>query len=91
MLEKPTVEEIVRKLKSVLQGHLSREEVSNWAGYWIRKFRDEFNLNEEDLLIWKYLDVVLGIDLKDTPTEYFHIDEDILDWIKIFEEQQLNP
>ncbi|WP_234399716.1 hypothetical protein [Paenibacillus popilliae] len=91
MLEKPTVEEIVRRLKSVLQGNLSREEVSNWAEYWTRKFRDEFNLNEEDYLMWEYLDVVSGIDLKDTPTEYLHIDEDILDWIKRFEEQQLNP
>ncbi|HEY0828897.1 MAG TPA: hypothetical protein VGE40_12435 [Bacilli bacterium] len=85
-MERPTVEEIVKRLKRVLEGNLNREEVSNWAENWTRKFMDESRLSEKDLLIWKYLDVVSGIDLKDSPTEYLHIDEDIKDWIKRFEE-----
>lgn len=85
-LEKPTVKEIVRRLKLVLDGKISREEVSTWAEHWTQKFMNEFGLSEEDLILWKYLDVVSGIDLKDSPNEYLHVDEDIRDWIKRFEE-----
>lgn len=61
------------------------EEVSNWAETWTKVFMDETGLSESDLLIWRYLDVVSGIDLKDSPTEYLHNDEDILEWINRFE------
>ncbi|PLR86517.1 hypothetical protein CVD25_03345 [Bacillus canaveralius] len=85
MLE-PTVEEIIKRLNLVLNGSLTREEVSNWAEYWTRKFMDEQGLSERKLLVWKYLDVVSGIDLKDSPTSYLHTFEDIMEWIQSFKE-----
>lgn len=87
LLDSPTTEEIVKRLKMVLEGSTTREEVSNWAETWTRVFMDETGLSESDLLIWRYLDVVSGIDLKDSPTEYLHIEEDILEWISRFEEK----
>lgn len=87
LLDSPTTEEIVKRLKMVLEGSTTREEVSNWAEIWTRVFMDETGLSESDLLIWRYLDVVSGIDLKDSPTEYLHIEEDILEWISRFEEK----
>ncbi|WP_245917248.1 MULTISPECIES: hypothetical protein [Bacillus] len=82
----PTVEEIIKRLNLVLNGSLTREEVSNWAEYWTRKFMDEQGLSERKLLVWKYLDVVSGIDLKDSPTSYLHTFEDIMEWIQSFKE-----
>lgn len=87
LLDSPTTEEIVKRLKMVLEGSTTREEVSNWAEIWTRVFMDETGLSESDLLIWRYLDVVSGIDLKDSPTEYLHIEEDILEWISRFGEK----
>lgn len=83
-MDKPTVEEIIKQLNLVLEGSLTREEVSNWAEYWTRKFIDEQGLSEYNLLVWKYLDVVSGVDLKDSPTSYLHTDEDIMEWIQSF-------
>lgn len=82
----PTVEEIIKRLNLVLEGSLTREEVSNWAEYWSRKFIDEHGLSEYNLLVWKYLDVVSGVDLKDSPISYLHSDEDIVEWIQSFKE-----
>lgn len=85
IMEKPTIKEIVKRLNMVLDGTLTREEVSTWAETWTRLFMDADGLKESDLTIWKYLDVVSGIDLKDSPTEYLHIEEDIKEWIERFQ------
>lgn len=82
---KPSIQEIVKRLKMVLEGNLTREDVSTWAENWTRSFMDADGLEESDLTIWKFLDVVSGIDLKDSPTEYLHIEEDIREWIERFE------
>lgn len=81
---KLTVQEIVERLKMVLEGTATREAVSSWAENWTRSFMDASGLKEMDLIIWKYLDVVSGIDLKDAPTEYLHVEEDIREWIERF-------
>ncbi len=85
---KPTIKEIVKRLNRVLEGTLTREEVSTWAETWTRSFLDADGLKESDLTIWKYLDVVSGIDLKDSPTEYLHIEEDIKEWIERFQKEE---
>jgi len=87
-MEKPTIKEIVKRLNMVLEGTLTREEVSTWAEIWTHSFMDADGLKESDLTIWKYLDVVSGIDLKDSPTEYLHIEEDINEWIKRFQREE---
>ncbi|MEK0317247.1 hypothetical protein [Cohnella sp. 56] len=78
---KPTVNDIVSKLTSVLEGKLTREEVSHWAENWSKFISNESGLSESDLLLWRYMDTISGVDLKDSPLEYLHNEEDIQDWI----------
>ncbi|UTR15273.1 hypothetical protein MM221_01350 [Salipaludibacillus sp. LMS25] len=81
---KPTVKEIIHQLRLVLDGSLTREEVSNWAENLSQELEKEQGLKDNDLLVWKYLDIVSGIDLKDSPTSYLHTEEEIMEWIKDF-------
>lgn len=83
-MEKSTFEEIIEKLQQVIEGELSREEVSNWAEKASHFFESEGSLSEKDISIWKGLDVVMGIDLKDSPAEYLHNEIDIRNWISRF-------
>ncbi|MFJ8087741.1 DNA-binding protein [Lysinibacillus sp. NPDC095746] len=73
----PTKEEIINKLKMILQGKLSREEVADWASEYV--LQDEPNISDET--VWELLKVVFGVDLLDSPDEYLHGEQDIKDWI----------
>lgn len=73
----PAKEEIIYKLNMILQGKLSREEVADWAEEYV--MQDEPNI--EDDIVWDFLQVVSGVDLKDSPEEYLHVEQDIKDWI----------
>ncbi|AFQ43924.1 hypothetical protein [Desulfosporosinus meridiei] len=81
---KPTLEDIIEKLELVDEGKLSREEISNWAERTSQFFESEGTLSEKDISIWKSLDVVMGIDIKDSPEEYLHNEIDIRNWITRF-------
>lgn len=76
-MKQPTKEEIINKLKMILQGKLTREEVADWASEYV--MQDEPNISEET--VWELLQIVSGIDLKDSPNEYLHVEQDIIDWI----------
>jgi hypothetical protein len=41
--------------------------------------QDESNISDET--VWEFLEVAFGIDLKDSPDEYLHVEQDIMDWI----------
>lgn len=73
----PTKEEIINKLKLILQEKLSREEVADWASVYV--MQDEPNISDET--VWELLKVVSGVDLLDSPDEYLHVEQDIKDWI----------
>ncbi len=74
----PTKEEIINKLNMILQGKLSREDVADWASEYV--MQDEPNIVDD--IVWDFLQVVSGVDLKDSPEEYLHVEQDIKDWIK---------
>jgi hypothetical protein len=76
-MRQPTREEIIDKLKMILLGKLTREEVADWASEYV--MQDEPNISDET--IWKLLKIVSGVDLKDSPDEYLHVEQDIIDWI----------
>lgn len=76
-MEQPTKEQIINKLKLILQGKLSREEVADWASEYV--MQDEPNISDET--VWELLLVVSGVDLQDSPDEYLHVEQDIKDWI----------
>ncbi|MEH7549848.1 DNA-binding protein [Neobacillus vireti] len=77
-MNQPTVSEIIDRLKSVLNGELTREEISNWASYYV--MADDPNIDDE--IVWDLLKIISGIDILDSPTSYLHNEEDIKDWIK---------
>jgi hypothetical protein len=74
----PTKDEIIYKLNVILQGKLSREEVADWASEYV--MQDEPNIIDEK--VWEFLKVVSGVDIKDSPEEYLHVEQDLEDWIK---------
>ncbi|MED4229382.1 DNA-binding protein [Neobacillus cucumis] len=77
-MNQPTVSKIIDSLKSVLNGELIREEVSDWASYYV--MADDLAIDDE--IVWDLLKIISGIDILDSPTSYFHNEEDIKDWIK---------
>ncbi|MGZ4161056.1 MAG: DNA-binding protein [Neobacillus sp.] len=77
-MNQPTVSDIIDRLKSVLNGEMTREEVSDWASYYV--MADAPTINDE--IVWDLLKIISGIDILDSPTSYLHNEEDIKDWIK---------
>jgi hypothetical protein len=67
----PTVSEIIKRLKLILIGEMTREEVSNWASFYVKA--DDPNI--EDNNVWDLLILRSGLDILDSPTTYFHNDE----------------
>lgn len=76
-MEQPTCEEILNKFKFILQGKVTREEVADFASYYV--FQDTPNIENE--LTWKLLTIACGVDLKNSPDDYLHDEQDIKDWI----------
>ena len=76
-MNQPTVREIINRLKLVLNGKMTREEVSDWASYYV--MADDPTIDDE--IVWELLITISGIDILDSPTSYLHSEVDIKDWI----------
>lgn len=74
--------ECINKIKSVLNGQTTREEVSDWAGTYV--YADDPEV--EDDRVWDVLILLSGIDLKDSSETYLHSTDDLNDWIKQYTE-----
>lgn len=77
-MNQPDVSAIIVKLRLVLNGDLSREEVSDWASSYV--MADSPTIDDE--MVWDLLKIVSGIDLLDSPMSYLYSEKDIIDWIK---------
>ncbi|WP_415749607.1 DNA-binding protein [Bacillus subtilis] len=78
----PKLLECINKIKSVLNGQTTREEVSDWAGTYI--YADDPEVKNDR--VWDMLILLSGIDLKDSPETYLHSTDDLNDWIKQYTE-----
>ena len=87
MMSQPTIEEVIAKLKMVLEGKLTREEVASWAMEYVRDDSLAFDINRRDEKLWDLLDFVAGFDTEVSPGEYLFHEEDIKDWIRQFEKK----
>lgn len=76
----PTKEEVLSRFEFILQGEISREEVADWASEYV--MHDSPNVTDET--VWELLILACGIDLKNSPDEYLHDEQNIKDWIKEF-------
>ncbi|QGI15358.1 hypothetical protein [Bacillus subtilis] len=74
--------ECINKIKSVLNGQTTREEVSDWARTYV--YADDPEV--EDDRVWDMLILLSGIDLKDSSETYLHSTDDLNDWIKQYTE-----
>ncbi|GAC43915.1 hypothetical protein [Paenibacillus popilliae] len=79
-MKQPTKEEVLSKLLSILQGSLTREEVADWASEFV--MQDEPSVTDE--VVWDLLKIASGVDIKASPDEYLHIEQDIMNWINKF-------
>ncbi|WP_404276534.1 hypothetical protein [Exiguobacterium undae] len=43
-------------------------------------------LTKDELDVFHCLTTVCGMDLQNSPTEYFHVEDDFQNWIKAFQE-----
>jgi len=73
----PNVKVIVGKLKDILSGKLSREDVADWA----MKYIEDDEVRIIDFKAWELLKQVGGIDLPESPEIYLYTEEDIRKWI----------
>lgn len=76
----PTKEEVLNRFKLILQGTMSREEVADWASEYV--MQDSPDVTNET--VWDLLLIACGVDLKDSPDEYLHDEQNIKHWIKEF-------
>lgn len=76
----PTKEEILSRFKLILQGRISREDVADWASEYV--MQDSPDVTDET--VWDLLLIACGVDLKDSPDEYLHDEQNIKDWIEEF-------
>lgn len=90
-MENVQISKIITKLEMVLENQLTREEVSDWAYEQMtamewREEKENRALTKDQLAVFHCLTTVYGMDLKNSPTEYFHVDTDFRNWIKAFQE-----
>jgi len=71
----PTRDEVAEKLRGLIDGHLSREEIAEWASTWVR-MRDPL---VSDPRVWNALTEMAGADLisLDRPYLYDKIDFEV--------------
>ncbi len=79
LIPQPSVNEIQNRLKAVINGSESRENVSDWAMEYIRN--DE-NVEVCDYKAWHFLVTVSNADAMTEPGKYLYCNEDFADWIK---------
>nr|WP_240909084.1 DNA-binding protein [Bacillus paralicheniformis] len=66
-MEKPELSDCICKMKEVLKGDMTREELSDWAGGYV--YADDPEVEEER--VWNLLILLSGFDLKDSPGNIF--------------------
>lgn len=65
-------------MELLANGNLTREEVSDWASFYI--MADEPTIEDEN--VWDLLALISGIDIRDSSISYLHNEEDLKAWIE---------
>ncbi len=79
----PGLADVIQKLRELVAGEASRQEVSEWASPWIVKFEDvQFDKNRElDRKIKEALDCLASADLVSTDRPYLYGQSDFERWL----------
>lgn len=73
----PDRAEVRQRLLDLLSGRASREEISAWASAWVTQDAPDV----EDLIVWNALRDLAGADLKVSPVDYLHGENDFHEWL----------
>lgn len=85
-MEQPTKIEINNKLNELIEEKILREDISEWALYYIRN--DE-NIEIVDLNAWRYLVAISNVDEMISPNNYLYAIEDIQQWMKEYSKNDI--
>ena len=86
------------RVKSILldvsNGVVSREEASNWAmemsnALDAKAVVCDVTSYAEEKIIWRTLEFLSGVDLKDSPISYLHNEEDIMNFCRRIDAEKL--
>ena len=77
-MAEPKMLDCLNKIRNVLKGMITREQVSDWAEIYVSSDDPEI----DDDQVWDMLILLSGIDLKDSPNSYLHSVDDLNDWIE---------
>ncbi|AKU33097.1 MULTISPECIES: DNA-binding protein [Bacillus] len=77
-MAEPKMLDCLNKIRNVLKGTITREQVSDWAEIYVSADDPEI----DDDQVWDMLILLSGIDLKDSPNSYLHPVEDLNDWLE---------
>ena len=82
---KISMQEMKSAFDDLLAERKSREEISNWARA-LREADDSSNLDydprDSQKKIWDAIIFLEGVDLKDGPNSYLHVEEDFVKYYK---------
>lgn len=79
-MEPPTKDEIAAKLKSLVRGDLSREDVSEWARPWITRLEEV-----SDADVRRAIDSLCAADMPSTDRPYLYGPDDFEQWLSEFD------
>lgn len=82
MIQQPGFDEIQKKLLKVISGELTREDVANWAFYFIAH---DDQVKIDNFEAWDYLVSISPISEKvhlNDLVDYLYSTDDIINWIK---------
>ncbi|MFL0435802.1 DNA-binding protein [Bacillus pumilus] len=80
-MDEPKMLDCLNKIRQVLKGMITREQVSDWAEIYVSS--DEPEIDDDQ--VWGMLILLSGIDLKDSPNSYLHCVDDLNDWIEKYQ------
>lgn len=81
----PSRVEVRQRLLDLLAGHVSREEVADWASNWVAAADPAV----DDEVVWGALLQLSGADLRESPTDYLHSEVDFHEWLDRVESADL--
>jgi hypothetical protein len=71
-------QQVRNRMAALVEGSVSREEVSDWA---LMRIKDESARYSSDATLWTALDRLAGADLQEGPGVYLHGEEDFRSWL----------
>ena len=74
----PSRKEVEAKLRELISGKRSRQEVADWASQWIRASEPRVG----DPAVWKALTSLVGADMLTTDRPYLYGEDDFRAWLE---------